>query len=271
MLIIDTHTHIFPDDTASRILKNISQSFNVPLHGAGTAADLLDQMDTNGIAYAVIHMVAPTPLSVQQTNSWLIKLRQDRFIKSGTMHPLFKNPAHELDRLRDNNITVVKLQPEVQGFTVDDSPITYPLYEALAKKEMTVMFHVGGNPQPTPGNRSKPDMILTVAQNFPELKIIAAHLGGNNMWDSVYELLAGTANVYMETSLSYENIVPDLAQKIIRKHGHNKIFFGTDYPFAPVDKSVNIARSVSFLNTTEKEGILGKNAFQFYFPSLKRA
>ena len=92
------------------------------------------------------------------------------------------------------------------------------------------------------------------------------------MWDAVYELLAGTANVYLETSLSYENIVPELANKIIRKHGHNKIFFGTDYPFAPVDKSVKIARSVSFLNTAEKEEILGKNAFQFFLSSnLKRA
>jgi hypothetical protein len=267
MLIIDAHTHIFPDDIAARILANTAKMFNVPIYGTGTAADLLARMDENGITYAVIHMVSPTPASVHQTNTWLINLKQDRFIKFGTIHPRLKNLSHELDRLKDHNINGVKLQPEVQGFTVDDRAAAYHLYEALAKKQLKVMFHVGGNPVAKPDNRSTPLMILNVAKEFPELTIIAAHLGGNNMWDSVYELLAGAANVYLETSLSYENIVPELAQKIIRKHGLNKIFFGTDYPFAPVGKSVKIARSVSFLNTTEKEEILGENAFQFFLSS----
>jgi hypothetical protein len=212
-------------------------------------------------------MVSPTQAGVHPANTWLINLKQDRFIKFGTIHPLLKNLSHELDRLQDHNIHGVKLQPEVQGFTVDDRAATYHLYEALAKRQMTVMFHVGGNPKPTPHNRSKPHMILTVAKDFPELKIIAAHLGGNNMWDSVYNLLAGTENVYMETSLSYDKIAPNLAQNIIKKHGHNKIFFGTDYPFAPINKSVKIAKTVPFLNNSVKEEILGRNAFQFFLAS----
>jgi uncharacterized protein len=267
MLIIDAHTHIFPDDAAARILENTSKMFNVPTFGTGTASDLLSQMDENGITYAVIHMVAPSQAAVQQTNSWLIKLQHDRFIKFGTIHPRLKNLAHELDRLKEHNINGVKLQPEVQGFTVDDRAAAYHLYEALAARQMTVMFHVGGNPLPTPRNRSKPHMILSVAQDFPELKIIAAHLGGNNMWDTVYDVLAGTENVYMETSLSYGNISPDLAQNIIKKHGHKKVFFGTDYPFAPVGKSVKIARAVPFLNAAEKEEILGRNALMFFLTS----
>lgn len=267
MLIVDAHTHIFPDDSAARILENTSKMFNVPTFGKGTAADLLAQMDENGISFAVIHMVSPSQAAVHQTNSWLINLQQERFIKFGTIHPRLNNLSHELDRLKDHNINGVKLQPEVQGFTVDDRAATYHLYEALAAKKMAVMFHVGGNPLPTPHTRSKPHMILTVAQDFPELKIIAAHLGGNNMWDAVYELLAGTENVYMETSLSYENIAPELANQIIARHGHNKIFFGTDYPFAPIKKSVKIAKTVPFLNNKEKEEILGQNAFQFFLAS----
>ena len=129
------------------------------------------------------------------------------------------------------------------------------------------MFHVGGEPHPAPHNRSKPHMILQVAKDFPELKIIAAHLGGLNMWDAVYELLAGIENVFMETSLTYENIVPELAKKIIKKHGHNKIFFGTDYPFAPIGKSVKIAKAVPFLSENEKQDIFGLNAHRFYLSS----
>ncbi len=264
MLIIDTHTHIFPDAQAARILETTAKTFNIRTYGKGTAADLIFQMDEHEISYAVVHMVSPAPASVKETNTWLIKLKQDRFIKFGTLHPRLKIIRDEIQRLKDNNINGIKLQPDVQGFTVDDSHVTYPLYEELTKHHMAVMFHVGGEPQPGPHNRSKPDMILRVSEDFPELKIIAAHLGGLNMWDNVYELLAGAENVFMETSLTYENIPPGLAKNIIKKHGHGKIFFGTDYPFAPIGKSVNVARAVPFLTTDEKEDIFGRNAYQFF-------
>jgi len=264
MLIIDAHTHIFPDEIARQILETTARNFKIKTYGEGTAADLISQMDKHGIGYAVVHMVSPTPASVKETNSWLIRLKEERLIKFGTLHPRLKNLSHEIDRLKDHNINGVKLQPDVQAFTVDDSSVTYPLYEALAKKKMAVMFHVGGEPHPSPDNRSKPLMILQVAKDFPELKIIAAHLGGLNMWDSVYELLAGIENVFMETSLTYENIVPGLAKNIIKKHGPNKIFFGTDYPFAPIGKSVKIAQAVPFLSENEKKDIFGLNAQRFY-------
>ena len=266
MVIIDTHTHIFPDTSAASILELTSKKFKVKVYGKGTAEDLISKMDENGINYAVIHMVALNPRAVKKVNTWLITLKEPRFIKFGTLHPSFKGFKEELQRLKENGIRGIKLQPEVQGFTVDNADLTYPLYEALTVSGMTVMFHVGGNPTTHPKQRSQPGMILNVAKDFPELKIIAAHLGGLNMWTQVAELLAGKENVYMETSMTYEKITTKWAEKIIRKHGHHKIFFGTDYPFAPIKKCLESARSVPFLNEREKEEVLGLNAMQFFKP-----
>ena len=266
MVIIDTHTHIFPDTSAASILELTGKKFKVKVYGKGTAEDLISKMDENGINYAVIHMVALNPRAVKKINTWLITLKEPRFIKFGTLHPSFKGFKEELQRLKENGIRGIKLQPEVQGFTVDNADLTYPLYEALAVSGMTVMFHVGGNPTSHPQQRSQPGMILNVAKDFPELKIIAAHLGGLNMWTQVAELLAGKENVYMETSMTYEKITTKWAEKIIRKHGHHKIFFGTDYPFAPIKKCLESARSVPFLNEREKEEVLGLNAMQFFKP-----
>ena len=265
MLIIDTHTHIFPDSYAAAVLQSTAKMFNVPTFGKATAADLLEKMDADGISFAVIHMVSPTPSGVSDTNTWLIRHRQKRFIKFGTLHPLYKNCDDEIKRLKDGGVKGVKFQPDVQQFTPDDRARSYHMYDALARQGLTVMFHVGGEPLPSPHDRSKPDMIYNIARDFPELKIIAAHLGGLNMWQEVYELLAGMPNVYMESSLSYEFIEPALAEKIIRKHGHDKIFFGTDYPFGDVKISLASARSVPFLTEQEKENILGRNAWQFFF------
>lgn len=268
-MIIDVHTHIFPDRLASALLQNTSKMFNVKTYGKATASDLLSQMDDNGINYAVIHMVAPAPHAVKDTNTWLIKLKQERLIKFGTLHPEFKNYRDEIKRLRDNNIRGVKFQPDVQQFTPDKRSLTYPIYEALARHNMTTMFHVGGEPLPSPDNRSTPEMIRNIARDFPELTIIAAHLGGLNMWEQVYKLLAGMKNVYMESSLSYQFIKRELARKIIQKHGHDKIYFGTDYPFAPIRQSLKTVKSVSFLSKSEREDILGRNAYNFFIDNNK--
>jgi predicted TIM-barrel fold metal-dependent hydrolase len=263
-MIIDTHTHIFPDNAAESILRFTARKFNVKLYGKGTAADLIAHMDANRVSYAVIHMVAINPKAAQAINTWLINLSEPRFIKFGTLHPHQQDYKREILRLKENGIRGIKLQPAVQGFTVDNVELTYPLYEELFKNGMTVMFHVGGNPIPYTKQHSTPKMMLRVAEDFPELTIIAAHLGGLNMWDEVTETLAGRENVYMETSMTYANILPTVAEKIIRKHGPRKIFFGTDYPFASIKKCIESARELSFLTQREHVGLMGENARQFF-------
>ena len=146
----------------------------------------------------------------------------------------------------------------------DDKNMTYKLYEELAKSEMTVMFHIGGEPFPSQTDRSKPHMIRNIAFDFPELKIVGAHLAGLNVWEETYEMLAGLDNIYMESSLCYNFIKPSMAEKIIMKHGHKKIFFGSDYPFGSIKESVDAAKSVSFLTEDQTKDILGRNAEKFY-------
>jgi predicted TIM-barrel fold metal-dependent hydrolase len=263
-MLIDAHTHIFPEKSAENILRITSQKFKVKVYGKGTASDLIAQMDENRVNYAVIHMVAVNPKAARMINTWLINLSEPRFIKFGTLHPHQQDYQQEIERLREHGIRGVKLQPDVQGFTVDNKDLTYPLYEELAKKRLIVMFHVGGNPIPRSNQRSTPKMVLRVAEDFPELTIIAAHLGGLNMWNEVITTLAGRENVFMETSMTYENIPPAIAEKIIRKHNPKKIFFGTDYPFAPIKSCVERAQKVSFLTAGEKEDLMGLNAHRFF-------
>ncbi len=263
-MIIDTHTHIFPDDQAAVFLKNTAEMFDVKTYGLATETDLLSQMDESNISYSVIHMVAPFPSGVKGTNSWLINLNQDRFIKFGTVHPQYKDYEDEIKRLKDNNICGVKFQPDIQRFHPDKKEAAYHVYEALSKAGLKVMFHIGGEPLPGPKDRSKPHMIRNIALDFPDLKIVGAHLAGLNMWEETYEHLVGLKNVYMESSLSYQFIDPDMAEKIIKEHGTNKIFFGSDYPFGSINESVQAANAVDFLSDEEKKDIMGRNAEKFY-------
>lgn len=263
-MIIDAHTHIFPDAQAEAVLRNLSARFGIRTYGTGTAADLLLQMDEAGVDRAVIHMVAPGPGSVRSTNNWLIGLQQDRFIKFGTIHPACTDMRDELARLRDNGVPGVKLQPDIQLLSPDDRALMYPLYEELCRLGLKVMFHVGGEPHPGPDDRSKPHQIASVAADFPELSVVAAHLGGLNMWQDVRAHLTGRPNVWMETSLSYRFITLQLARDIITCHGPEKIFFGTDYPFGSISESLAAARRVGFLSARQRTAILGENAAWFF-------
>jgi predicted TIM-barrel fold metal-dependent hydrolase len=140
----------------------------------------------------------------------------------------------------------------------------YPIYDAITLSGLKIMFHVGGEPLPGPHDRSKPHMIATIARDFPELPIIAAHLGGLNMWEDVLHHIVGIPNIYMESSLSYKYIKPELAEKIIRLHGYTKFFFGSDYPFGDISRSLHAARTVSFLTPEERDAVLGGNASRFF-------
>lgn len=264
MMIIDTHTHIFPDAHAERILQFTARQFKVKVYGRGTASDLLSQMDEGGVAHAVVHLVATTAQSVKDFNTWLIHLKEPRLVKFGTVLPMQQDCREEIRRLRDNGIGGIKLQPDVQGFTVDDAAVTYPLYEELVACGMAVMFHVGGNPAVTAQARSTPRMILRIAQDFPELSIIGAHLGGLNMWDETVRTLVGRENIYLETSMTYGRISPAVAETIIRRHNLNRIFFGSDYPFAPIKQSVQSALGTPFVNEDEKKALMGLNAKAFF-------
>ena len=141
-MIIDAHTHIFPDDQAEVFLKNTAEMFNVKTYGLATESDLILKMDENQISYSVIHMVAPYPSGVAETNTWLINLTQPRFIKFGTVHPRFKGFKDEIKRLKDNNICGVKFQPDIQRFFPDDKSLTYRIYEELATSEKAYISFV---------------------------------------------------------------------------------------------------------------------------------
>ena len=262
-MIVDFHTHIFPDEQAARLLTHTARMFKVPTFGTATTADLLERMKRCGIDRSVVHMVAPTPAGVAATNSWLIELHEPRLYRFATLHPDMPDPAAEIARLRTHGIDGVKLQPDIQQFYPDDFTRCERMYRALLAADMPVMLHVGGEPLPGPDDRSHPDMIARLARTYPRLRIIAAHLGGLNMWEMVARELVGLDNIWMETSLSYFSIRPETAQYIIANHGIDKFFFGTDYPFGDSAPSLAAARAVPFLDPHQKQQILGTNAARF--------
>lgn len=107
--------------------------------------------------------------------------------------------------------------------------------------------------------------IYSLAQRFPENKIILAHWGGgiffyNTMKRETKEVLK---NIWYDTAASvflYDPAIYDIAAAsgII-----DKVLFGSDYPLVPPERYYRDIHA-SGLSSQQKEQILGKNAAQLY-------
>lgn len=93
------------------------------------------------------------------------------------------------------------------------------------------------------------------------MKMVLAHLGGNQQWQQVYDILAGLdGELYFDTAFSME-CDSRLMEKIINKHGAERILFASDCPW---ESSAKLKEKILSLNISDdkKEKILGGNALR---------
>ena len=152
----------------------------------------------------------------------------------------------------------IKLHPDFQHFNID-APEAFPIYEA-AEGRLPILIHMGDGRY----EYSRPCRLLNVVKQFPKLVVIAAHLGGYQRWDEAEALSGylGNPNIYIDTCSSIQFIPKERSVKIIRSHGVDNVFWGTDFPMWDHEKELNRFLGLG-LTEEEKEKILWKNAENF--------
>jgi uncharacterized protein len=259
-MIIDMHTHIFPDELAPRaIAKLLDYSPESHNFTDGTAKGLRESMVKNGITRSVLLPVATKPSQVRIINRNCTQLSSDTFIPFGTLHPLYDKNDEEIDYLKSAGVKGIKLHPEYQDFYIEDKKY-FPMYEHLAASGLIVVFHAGRDPGPFSSDHSLPGAIRNVHRNFPTLKIVAAHMGGFMTWDQSEAELASLP-VYFDTSAVCDFLSPADFMRIARKHGIPHILFASDSPWFDQGTSRQWIEKLS-LTSSEKDAILGENAAQ---------
>ena len=255
--IVDFHCHAFPDKVARRALDALLTVYEVRPNTDGTISGLVRHMDTCGVNRAVILPVATKASQVTSINNWAASRNNPRIVSFGGMHPDCEDAPSEIERIVSLGLPGIKIQANWQNTYVDD-PKMYPIYEA-AQGRLIISFHSGQELAPLEELKSTPRRLARVHTDFPDLIMVAAHMGGYLMWDEVDECLVGK-DVYMDTSACFPEYLDDSRfVDIIRRHGAEHILFGTDMPFG--DPSDDIPRLMNMgLTDAELELILGKNA-----------
>ena len=263
--IIDIHDHIFPDKIAPKATEAIGRYYGIKMRHSGTVECLLEAGRRIGTENYVVHSSATTVEQVQAINDYIycVQAGHPEFIGFATLHPDMKDIGREVDRIVSMGLHGIKLHPEFQNLTVD-ADYMLPLYEA-AEGRLPVLIHAGDRNR----DSSSPKRIARVLDRFPGLVVIAAHLGGYSVWDQSSEYLIGR-NLYIDTSSSLPFMEPSAAVGIMRRHGIEKVLFGTDYPMW--DHAEELERFMRLnLTEAERKAVLHDNAYRLLFGGIKKA
>ena len=248
-MLIDFHTHCFADpiyEKAIAALIDLSGGYK-PYHD-GSLSGLLNSMDKSGVDISVVHSIATKEKQTRIINDWVISIKSDRIIPFGTIHPDYADWENEIERLKAEGIKGIKFHPDYQGFFVDDRKM-YPIYEKTAQENMTALFHCGRDIAFPELVRNTPARFRKVLEDIPELTAVGAHMGGHEMFEEVEEVLAG-ADLYLDTSFAHYILGDSKFTALIKKHGVERILFGSDSPW---DDACGLARIIDSLDFTSKE------------------
>ena len=265
MRIIDVHTHAFPDALAERAIAGLADRCGCRPHGDGTVAGLVEAMDAAGVDVSVICSIATQPEHVGSILRWCVAARSDRILPLASVHPDTPDAGGWVRRVGEAGVGGIKLHTMYQDFRPDDWSRMDAIYSAAAEAALVITFHAGLDfGWPADDDRASPVRLARVHERFPQLRMICSHMGGWRMWELSREHLVGRGGELMlETSYSLDQIGPDVAARMIRRHGVDRVMFGTDWPWArPIDSLRDFGRLG--LTDEEKAAVLGGTAERVY-------
>ncbi len=266
-MIIDFHTHIFPEKIASKTIAHLENLAGGHASTDGTIEGLLTNMKRGGCDIGITLPVLTKATQFDSVTRFALEVNQifaeksyPKLISFGGMHPECEDIYGKMQYLKDNGIKGVKIHPDYQNTFIDD-PGYIKILECAKEMDLIVVTHAGvddgyiGQPVKCP-----PELTRKVIDKVGHSKFVLAHYGGSKQWEDVYNLIAGD-DVYLDTAFTFNNIDKDMFMKILSKHGEDKVLFATDCPWRDIGEDVNILKSFGLsLDTLDK--IFYKNAIK---------
>jgi predicted TIM-barrel fold metal-dependent hydrolase len=258
-MIIDVHTHAFPDFLAKKALDALSShSGDYQPFIEGTAGALVRSMDDAGIDVSFLANIATRPGQVKSIIEWSKQVASDRIIPLGSFHPESPTWESDLDAVAAAGFPGVKFHPLYQNFAVDDERF-FPVFEKLAENNLFVLVHAGYDIAFLGDDRASPERLTTLRRNVKNLDMIAAHLGGWQDWKNVFDILAGS-DIYLDTSFSHE-VEHDMLMNILSRHDSSRVLFGSDSPWTSQTESIAAIMKLP-ISDEFREKIFRRNAIE---------
>ena len=267
--IFDIHTHIYPDSVAQKAIDSLSvfydfkNTYNFLPSGKGTFEDLYRSCRLNGVCGCLMLCVATNAKQVGHVNGFMADIVKSNTSKDftpvgfGCIHQDCEDMAKEAERIADLGLRGIKIHPDIQRVDIDDNRLM-PLYEAIEGK-LPLYLHMG---DPRDEFRfSATERLVKIKKRFPNLEVVAAHLGGYTAWHKI-GLLTDFDKIWFDASSSLWVIDSTYAKSVIEALGVHRVMFGTDYPVAYANEELDRFMKVE-LDEKERADILYNNAARF--------
>ncbi|MDR1563836.1 MAG: amidohydrolase family protein [Oscillospiraceae bacterium] len=258
-MIIDFHTHIFPDKIAAEALTSLEGTSGFKRAIEGTAAHLLEAMEQNGVDYSVLLPVATNVRQVGRINDYALELQNQnsKLIAFAGMHPDHPGIKGELERVKALGARGVKIHSDFVGHDCDDAA-TVNCVRICAELELPVLLHGGCDPSFPELPRCTPHRVYRLTKAVPQATLIIAHMGGYRRYDEALLYLKDTS-VYLDTSAALGWCYDKSVDRIIKEFPKDRLLFGTDSPWDTVPAALKVLRSAG-LSPQELEDICCNNA-----------
>jgi uncharacterized protein len=258
-VIIDFHTHAFPDTVAEKAIPSLEKEGNIKAHTKGTIHSLLASMDLAGIDRSVICSIATRPEQFGAILNWSHQIKDERLIPLPSIHPDDPHCVDHVYTVYREGFQGIKMHPYYQNFFLNEERLD-PFYEALSDTGLLFVVHCGYDIAFPRTRCADPAGILALHKRFPKLRLISTHFGGWDIWDEVEEILIGR-EIYMEISFALHYLKKEQVIRMLNNHPPEYLLFGSDSPW--IDQSEDIKQLKALgLNDTLLSGILGENALR---------
>ncbi|MFB3883694.1 MAG: amidohydrolase family protein [Thermodesulfobacteriota bacterium] len=282
-MIIDCHTHIFPDQVKrdrglfSERDRGFSSIYQNPKAKIAAAEDLIASMDEAGVERSVI-------CGFPWGQPDLCSLHNDYLMESASKYPdrlivfvilLFSDPdwsERELDRaMKAGARGVGEIAFYHREMSSRDIESIRPVLTRMEREGIPIMLHTNellGHPYPGKGETPL-ERFYELILSFPNLPILLAHWGGGlPFYELMPEVSKTMANVYYDTAASpflYSRKIYSVVREIV---GPGKILFGTDFPLLSHRRYFKEMEE-SGVSKEDRKMILGLNFLRLLGPGRK--
>jgi hypothetical protein len=263
-LVFDCHVHLYPDALAPKAVGSLAQRFGNPPAFDGTVAGLTADLARSGICGALNLPVATRPDQVASINVWAAAINRGPVRSLATIHPDTPDIPATLASIQAAGFRGIKLHPEYQTFALDD-PRVQPIWSGCAERGLLVFLHAGGERVFSPPFYTTPRTLAALLAAYPRLTVVAAHLGGFQMWDEAEAELIGRP-IYLDLSHTLFWMPDEQIVRMVRRHGTSRILFGTDAPWQSPRAVLRAFLTLPFTACQQRQ-ILWDNAAGLFGPT----
>lgn len=219
-----------------RTLNVIRRYDNAELATGIPLEQMLERFDASAVDIALMSGGPATPIGEVFR---AVEARPDQFLAVVWCDPRegIMNAVRELEAyVRDYPVCGFKLEPFYLWTDPTDRRF-YPLYAKCEELGLTVQTQVGGTGPLFPSRSGLPLYIDDIALDFPDLRIVAGHVG--SPWvEEMMHVAWKHDNVYIDTSARLPKHFEPTFRKFLSSYGQDKCIFATDWPLLDFEMSL---------------------------------